>query len=88
MTFLCRWDENGKFQAYHFKTLMQVKRDGVLLAVTENIMNIKQAIAAGFPLEAIMSQVHADALRTLDDVKAELAETKLLLVVVKKDRVH
>lgn len=77
---LIRWNaDNGKFQAYHFKTLTKVMEDGNVLAATENTMNVSQATSAGFALDAIMDQAMIDALEMIDDLNATVKEKDALI---------
>lgn len=78
--FLCRWDENGKFKAYHFKTLTTVTDGEEVIAVKESeAMNAAMADAAGFPIKDILSAIHTDSLKAMDVAVSEKGEMAVKL---------
>lgn len=69
--FLRRW-EDGKFKAYHFKTVTTVKDGDEVLAIKESgAMTAQQAQEAGFPLDEIVDAMHLSTLAALDVANAE-----------------
>lgn len=71
--FLCRW-ENGKFKAYHFKTITTVKDGDEVLAVKESdAMTVQMAEESGFPIADILGALHTQALTAVTVAEEEKA---------------
>lgn len=73
---LFRWDEKtGALKGYSLKTITVIMEDGAVLTVQESaLMNVEQAKAAGFPLEAILDAARVSALANVDAANAERDE--------------
>jgi len=70
--FLIRWDNNGVIQGAHIAFLETVLKDGEVVTQTQStVESVEIAGQLGFPLADVLSQIHIDALKQVDVLKAE-----------------
>ena len=75
--FLIRWDNSGVIQGAHIAFLETVLKDGVIVTQTQStVESVEIAGQLGFPLADVLSQIHIDALKKVDVLKAEIEVLK------------
>lgn len=74
---LHRYGRTGKLQGYHIKAATVIFEDGVEISRTESdALPIAKANAMGLTLDAVLDNLHMQALQAVDDANADKSEAE------------